>query len=246
MSRRVALVTGSAGAIGATIAARLLAENFAVAGLDVRAERLPPRTGPGGSGPLAAYPCDITREDELDLTLEAVRAELGPVAVLVNNAGVGGPFHRIDEVATSEWDWIVATNVRAPFLLCRALLPAMAEAGWGRIVNIASVQGLRGAARSSTYVTTKHALVGLTRSLALEWGGRGVTVNAVCPGYVETPMGLDPARDAGRARAELARIPAGRQAHPGEIADLVAYLAGDGAAYVNGATLVVDGGLTAG
>ncbi len=165
--------------------------------------------------------------------------------MLVNCAGVGGPFHRIDEVAPAEWDRIFAVNVRGPWLLCRRLLPAMAARGRGRVINIASVQGLRGAARSSTYVASKHALVGLTRALALEWGARGVTVNAVCPGYVATAMGLRPEVDPGAAAAQ-ARIPAGRQAEPGEIAGAVAFLAGDDAVYVNGAVLVVDGGLSAG
>ena len=178
--------------------------------------------------------------------LDLVENEIGPVDLLVNNAGLGGPFHTIVEVSLAEWEQVLGINVKGPFLLCRRLVPLMAARGWGRVVNIASVQGLRGAARSSTYSTSKHALVGLTRSLAVEWGDRGVTCNAICPGYVDTAMGLDETRNPGITRSAMARIPAARQATPAEVAGLVTYLAGEEAAYVNGAVLPIDGGFCAG
>ncbi|GAB4222884.1 MAG: glucose 1-dehydrogenase [Acidobacteriota bacterium] len=236
-SRRVALVTGSAGGIGRAVVAALADAGCAVAGLD--------QVDAGRDAEDLALRGDVSEPDTVERAVERVGSALGPVEVLVNAAGIGGPFHRVDEVALDEWERLFAVNVRGPWLLCRRLLPEMAARRRGRVINIASVQGLRGAARSSTYVATKHALVGLTRALALEWGGHGITVNAICPGYVDTPMGLRPDVDPGAAQA-LARIPSGRQARPDEVAAAVAFLAGERAAYVNGAVLVVDGGLSAG
>lgn len=228
----VALVTGSCGGIGSAILARLKNEGWSVADVDILPE--------------AGFRCDVSSEDEVKACLARVEAELGAVDLLVNNAGLGGPFHTIDEVALDEWERIMAINVRAPFLLCRQLVPRMASRGGGRVVNIASVQGTRGAARSSTYSTSKHALVGLTRSLAVEWGNRGITCNAICPGYVDTAMGLDEEGNPGITARAMARIPAGRQATPDEVASLVAYLASAEAAYMNGAVLPLDGGFSAG
>lgn len=240
---KVAIVTGSSGAIGAAICGQLAAAGYAVAGLDVAARRMTPNAAPGGPR-IAAYPCDVTRAEDVASSLALIAKELGPVSVLVNNAGYGGPFHTIDQVSIEEWEQIMGINIRGPFLLCRELLPSMAERRFGRVVNIASVQGIRGAPRSSTYVTSKHALVGLTRSLALEWGDRGITVNAICPGFVRTPMGLNE-REAAR-QSQLSRIPVGRQGEPHEVAGLVAYLLAPEAAYINGATLTIDGGFSAG
>lgn len=241
---KVVVVTGSSGSIGAAICGRLAAAGFSIAGLDVAARRMPVRTPPGSDVQLAAYPCDVTVPQDIKSVVPQIEAELGPVDALVNNAGYGGPFHTIDQVSDDEWDQIMAINIRGPFMLCRAVLPGMAARRFGRIVNIASVQGLRGAPRSSTYVASKHALVGLSRSLALEWGDRGITVNAICPGFIRTPMGLNE-REAARQN-QMSRIPIGRQGEPHEVAGMVAFLLSPEAMYVNGATLTIDGGFSAG
>ncbi len=231
-----ALVTGGAAGIGRAIARRLVEAGWPVAVLDLDGaglERLQAELG------CATFECDVGDPVAVRATLEQLP---GPVSVLVNNAGRGGPFHRVDEVSDEEWTGLFDTNVRSVFSLCRGLLPAMREAGFGRVVNIASVQGLRGAARSSTYVACKHAVVGYTRALAAEWGPFGVTVNAICPGYVRTGMGI-PATATEEARAALlAGIPVGRDADPDEIAATVLHLIGPESGYVNGAALVMDGG----
>jgi len=146
---------------------------------------------------------------------------------------------------------VLAVNVVAPFVLCRALMPRMAQAGGGRVINIASVAALRGMRYTSAYCASKHALLGMTRALALEWAAKGVTVNAVCPGWTETDM-LTRALDAvvektGRTQEEaraavLAHNPMGRPVTPEEVASLCLYLASPGAAGMTGAALSVDGG----
>ena len=160
-------------------------------------------------------------------------------------AGVGGPFHRVDQVSDEEWDWIFHTNVKSVLHFCRPLLPAMKQRGFGRVINIASIQGLVGAARSSTYVASKHAMIGYTRAIAAEWGPFGITCNAICPGYVETRMGIQEEAVSGQRRRVLARTPTRRVATPEEIAYLVLSLVDDRAGHVNGSVLVADGGILA-
>ena len=246
MDERVAVVTGAARGIGRATAARLVSEGHAVALLDVDADGAAEAAEAlSRDGSCLATPCDVSDPEAVRRALSAVRERLGRVSILVNNAGLGGPFHRVDEVDDDEWLRVVHTNTRSVFLTCRELLPGMRERGYGRVVNIASVQGLLGAALSSTYAASKHAVVGYTRSLAAEWGGHGITVNAVCPGYVDTAMGVQEDARPGAMAAILPWIPAGRIARPEEIAAAVSFLVRPESGYVNGACLVVDGGLTA-
>ena len=156
--------------------------------------------------------------------------------------GWGGPFHRIDEVSDGEWERIFGTNVKGVFNCCRAVLPHMKERQFGRIVNIASIQAHIGASRSSTYVARKHAVIGYTVAIAAEWGRWGITCNAVSPGYVATEMGLDPSNP-NHGSFIHERIPAGRIASPDEIAEVIWFLTSANAGYVNGSTIVADGGL---
>ncbi|MBI3544882.1 MAG: SDR family oxidoreductase [Deltaproteobacteria bacterium] len=245
--KKVAIVTGGAGGIGAATCRALAAEGLAVAVLDVDAAGAARVAGEisMGAGAAHAVVCDVGNRASVEAAIADV-SKLGQVSVLVNNAGIGGPFHRVDEVTDEEWDRIVATNLKSVFLFARALLPGMKARGHGRVVNIASVQGIVGAARSSTYAATKHGMLGYTKSIAAEWGAYGITCNAICPGYVDTTMGAGPSKkvDAYLERV-LERTPVGRVARPEEIAALVVYLTGPSAGYVNGASFVVDGGLTA-
>ncbi len=244
---KVALVTGAARGIGAATAKALAAEKFAVALLDLDAagaERVAAEIRAAGNQ-AHAVACDVGVRASVEAAIASSTAKLGEPSVLVNNAGIGGPFHRIDEVSDDEWDQIVATNLKSVFLFSRALLPKMKVRGYGRIVNIASIQGLLGASRSSTYVATKHGMLGYTKAIAAEWGAFGITCNAICPGYVETAMGVQADKVDAYLENVLKKTPVGRVGQPDEIAALVVYLTGDRSGYINGAALVVDGGITA-
>lgn len=187
---------------------------------------------------------DAARPDDVTRAFQAVRAALGPVHVLVNNAAMAQEkdFAALD---VEDWDRMLATNLRGPALCCRAALPDMCAAGFGRIVNVASVGGQWGGTRQVHYAVSKAGLIGLTRSLAKCWADRGITVNAVSPGLVETDMTrAELASDEGRAK--LAAIPLARTGEVAEVAAAVVYLASPGAAYVTGQILNVNGGMYSG
>ncbi|RKH74531.1 SDR family NAD(P)-dependent oxidoreductase [Corallococcus aberystwythensis] len=240
----VAVVTGASRGIGAAIATELARNGFEVALLsrDGNAlEQLQQQLLKAG-GRAWSFPCDVANRDDVTAALGRLEAKVGVPRVLVNNAGMGGPFHRADEVSVTEWDQLFGVNVDGVRNLCQWALPRMKAEGSGRIVNIASIMGLFGGAQSSTYAATKHALVGYSKAIAAEWGAYGITCNAVCPGYIETEM-LAKAPAASRQRL-LERIPAVRFGTPEEVAGLVAFLVGPAGGYVNGSALVMDGGLS--
>jgi NAD(P)-dependent dehydrogenase (short-subunit alcohol dehydrogenase family) len=220
MTRR-ALVTGSARGIGRAVCDALVENGLEVIGVDVV------------RGDIRA---DLGVVDDC----RRVLAEAGTVDVLVNNAAV--LFRTpLEEFSVDEFDRTVAVNLRAVFLLCQGFAPAMAERGWGRIVNVSSIGARDGRlAHGTAYAATKAGVLAITRSLARRYGSAGVTVNSVAPGGVETEMLADLSEDA--RRRYLEDIPAGRFSAPEEVAAAVAYLAGDHAAFVNGATLDVNGG----
>lgn len=238
--KRVAIVTGASRGIGANIARTLAAEGLHVA-LLARDEPSLLKVSQSITGESSIYRCDVTKRESVQTTLSTISEQLGPVSVLVNNAGIGGPYHPVNEVTDDEYDLIFATNVRAAFWFCRSLLPAMKQQGFGRVINISSILGLQGASHSSTYIATKHALIGYTRALAAEWGAFGVRCNAICPGYIDTEM-LARAKSAESAR--LPCIPAGRFGKADEVAELCAYLVRDEASYFNGSVLTIDGGIS--
>ncbi|WP_106616173.1 SDR family NAD(P)-dependent oxidoreductase [Saccharothrix carnea] len=230
MERRVAVVTGAAQGIGARVAQVLRGDGYEVVGFDLG------ETEGGVVGDVSS-PHDVAR------VVERVGDR---VDVLVNNAGIAGitPF---EDTSLEQWERMVAVNLTGPFLLTQALGRVMLARGRGAVVNIASVAGLRGVADRAAYNTTKHGLIGMTRTLAVEWGGRGVRVNAVCPGWVKTEMDVESQAGGHYGDADITdHVPMGRFATPDDIAQAVAFLADpDRSGFVNGVALPVDGGWTA-
>ena len=249
---RGAVVTGANRGIGKAIALAFLRAGWPVVALARTAESLDALRREAGDVAIRIRPmaCDLSDPAQLDGAVQAL-ADADPVpAVLVNNAGISlsAPLQR---TSTEELQRVLAVNTVAPYLLCRALIPRMAEAGGGRVVNIGSIASLKGIRYTSAYCASKHALLGLTRALAVEWGKRNVTVNAVCPGWTETDMFSraveavvqKTGRSADEARgAVLANNPMGRAVLPEEVAALVLYLSSPAAAGLTGAALPVDAG----
>ena len=247
LSGRTALVTGAASGIGRAVAGRLAAEGAAVLLLDRDEPGVTEVAAELGGEPLVADLSDPSSLDSLHL------ADRG-IDVLVNNAGIQH-VAPIEEFDPERFAQIHQVMLQAPFLLTRAVLPGMYAAGWGRIVHVSSVHGHRASPYKSAYVSAKHGLEGLSKVIALEAAGKGVTSNTVCPGYVRTPLVegqiADQAKSHGIGEDEvldevlLARTPVKRLVEPDEVAGLVAYLCGPGTDSVNGTSFLMDGGWTA-
>jgi 3-oxoacyl-[acyl-carrier protein] reductase len=240
----LAVVTGASRGIGAAIATVLAESGLRVALVARNVEalsQLESKLSATGAQ-VKAFACNVADEATVNATLEKIEASLGTPGVIVNNAGVGGPFHRADEVDAQEWDSLFGVNVDGVRHSCRWALPRMKARGFGRIVNISSIQGLFGGALSSTYVATKHAIVGYSKAIAAEWGAYGITCNALCPGYIDTEMLAN--ADPGVRKELVRRIPVGRFGNAEEVARLVAFITGPFGGYINGSALVMDGGLS--
>ena len=239
---RVAVVTGAAGGIGEAVCRRLAADGLAVACLDVCEAEVTKLAAelPTGLG----LTVDVRDAASVHLAADRIRAELGVPWLLVNVAGVFS-VQRVTDLAEAEWDRIIDTNLKGPFLTCREFLPDMIGARDGCIVNVASTAGTRGGRQRAAYSASKGGLVQLTRSLAIDHAPDGVRVNCVCPGLIDTSM-ADWIRSDEVALARWAgNLPARRIGLAGEVADVVGFLASNGASYLHGAVLMVDGGGTA-
>jgi 3-oxoacyl-[acyl-carrier protein] reductase len=241
---KIAIVTGAAKGIGAAIAEACAREGARVAALDLDgrgAEALAGTLRARGADALALR-ADVTRAADIAAALDAVLARWGRVDVLVNNAGGFAVIRATEDIPEAEWNAIVASNLTSVFLCVKAVLPVMKRQRYGRIVNLASVVGRGGAVRvTSHYAAAKAGVIGLTRHLALEVGPEGITVNAVAPGTTATERVLK-ARTPDETRRVAEAIPLRRLGEPAEIADAVVFLASDAAAFINGATLDVNGG----
>lgn len=243
--RTVALVTGASRGIGSATSLTLARAGLAVAigyrsdpeGAEHTADKA---RADGGSA--LAIKMDVRDEKSIDTAFRTIEAELGPVRVLVNNAGYTRDGLAV-KYSTESWEATIGTNLTGAFLCSRRALASMLKARWGRIVNVASAAALRGNAGQAAYSASKAGLVGLTKSLAREVGGRGITVNAVCPGFVDTRMTQPQSEEIRQRYIEM--TPAGRFGTPEEVAALIAFLSGPEAGYVNGSVISVDGGLTA-
>ncbi len=249
---RGAVVTGGGRGIGAAVARALAAAGARVV-IAARSERELEGVAAelrGAGLEVHAVPCDVTDPAAIERLATVAGERLGRVDILVNNAGVSSSAP-VRSQTLEEWRRLFAVNVEGLFLVTRALLPAMAERGWGRVVNIASIAGRTGAPYISAYAASKHAVVGFTRSCAAEVAARGVTVNALCPGYVATPM-TDRSVErivekTGRAAEEARRMlvssnPQGRLIEPEEVAYLAVALCDERARGVNGQAIGIDGG----
>lgn len=243
MKNKVVIVTGAGNGIGAATA-KLFAENgYRVGVLDINLDNAKNVAEEIGSNALPLY-CDVGNRKSVEEAIDTIEKKWGFIDTLINNAGIGGPFHRVDEVEDDEWDLVVKTNQKSVFMFTRNLLPKMKEKGYGRIVNVASIQGLLGSPYSSTYVSTKHAVIGYTKTIAAEWGRYGINCNAVCPGFVKTAMGARDDELDDYTKRVLDKSPVKVIARPEDIAHLIAYLTGDYSGYINGAIIAIDGGIT--
>ena len=237
---KVAVVTGGARGIGYGIATVLAAKGAAVAIWDLNTEGAEKTAAEirAAGGTAVAVGGDAADAAAVAASAERTRAELGPVEVLVNNAGITGfePFVNITE---SSWDRMMAINLKGPFLVTQALIPDMLAAGWGRIVNISSSSAQTGAPAMAHYASSKGGIIGFTRALAVEYIDKGITVNHVPPGFIDTPLLREGPID---VEASAAAMPMKRAGKPEDVAYAVAYLASEEASYVTGQTISVNGG----
>lgn len=231
---RVALVTGAGRGIGRAICERLAADGYRVAGLNVRPGREP---RPDLALPLLA--CDVTDRAACARAVARIEAELGPVEILVNNAGITRDA-MLHKMAPDAWDEVIAVDLTGLYNITRVVVPGMRERGFGRIVNIASVNGQKGQLGQANYAAAKAGVIGFTKALALECARKGVTVNAVSPGYTDTEMVAAVPDEV--LKQIISEIPVGRLARPDEVARCVAFLAADDAGFITGETLNVNGG----
>lgn len=245
-SRRVAVITGGAQGIGRRTAELLADRGYRLAIIDLHQPGNTEKVIEAAGGEILSYAGDITDESVVENFVHQVFDRYGGANVLVNNAGVSF-ISPAEHTAVSDYRRVLEVNLVAPFLLAKAFGEKMLQAGNGSIVNVASIAGLVGVADRAAYNASKHGLIGLTRTLAAEWGGRGVRVNAVCPGWVKTEMDhADQARGIYADEDITQRVPMARFATPDDVARAIAFLADDReSGFINGHCLTVDGGWTA-
>ena len=229
---RTAVVTGGGSGIGAAVVTRLRKDGHQVAILDLNP-----------CDDELSYVADVTDRGQIDAALTEIRGALGPVTILVNAAG-RDHFKRFTDITFADWQKIIDINLHGVFHTIQAVLPDMIEAGWGRIVNISSSSTHSGAPYMSSYVAAKSGVNGLTKSLALELGPAGITVNAVPPGFVDTPMLRKAAErgNLGSLEQAIKQTPVGRMGKPEDIAAACAFFASEEAGYITGQILGVNGG----
>jgi len=239
----VAVVTGTARGIGRRVALVLAEEGYRIAANDLEDPEGTLEELRSTGVKTLSVPGDVSDEAAVRGMVGAVMDEFGRIDVLVNNAGISA-IVPAEETTLADWNRTLAVNLTGPFLMCREVGKVMLERGSGSVVNISSVAGLLGISDRAAYNASKHGLIGLTRTLAAEWGGRGVRVNAVCPGWVKTEMDEEDQGAGGYTDADIeGRVPMARFAMPEDIARAVAFLADpEWSGFVNGHTLSVDGG----
>ena len=240
---RVVLVTGGMGGLGETISTKMADAGYKVAvtyspGNTKHAEWVAGMKGRGYD--IAAVPCDVADLDSCAKAVAEVTAKVGPVDVLVNNAGITRDmtFKKMDKV---NWDAVMRTNLDSLFNMSKQVVDAMSDRGWGRVINVSSVNGSKGAFGQTNYSAAKAGVHGFTKALAPEVAKKGVTVNTISPGYIGTKMVTAIPKDVLDSKI-LPHIPVGRLGRPEEVAGLIIYLASDEAAFVTGANIAINGG----
>ncbi|MBL7502767.1 SDR family oxidoreductase [Frankia sp. CNm7] len=245
--RKTAVVTGGGSGIGRAVAHRLAADGFAVAVLDLNADtakQVVEEITEAGNEAVAFGDVDVSDRGQVNAAIESIRQTLGPVLVLVNNAGVTG-FREFLKISDASWNKTLAVNLSGPFYLSQAVLPDMIAAHWGRIVNISSSSAQGGQQYMAHYVSSKAGLIGMTKSLALEFGEHGVTVNTIPPGFVDTPMLRESERRGmlgGSVDIHAERTPVRRPGKPEDIAAATSFLCREEAGYITGQIIGVNGG----
>jgi len=253
----LAVVTGAGSGIGRAVAQMLATRGAAVAAVDLdeaaARETVTLIEKDGGKG--AAFAADTSRAADLDRAMDGAVKALGPLEIMVNNAGILDGYFNVDELDEAVWRRVLDIDLTGVFLGCKRAVREMLPRGRGRIVNMASVAGLNGTGGGAAYVAAKHGVVGLTRQMAVVYSARGITVNAVCPGPILTGLRAHSQAILGPGVPDMSQrgvavndeqirglVPAGRRGTVDDIAAAVCYLASDEAAYVTGHTLVIDGG----
>jgi len=245
-SLRIALITGGGAGIGKATCLRLAEQGRAVAVLGRRLENIQSVADHivAEGGKAIAVACDVADGDQVENALATIHQQLGPVTILVNNAGIE-EFKPFTEISEDDWDRQMAVNLKGAWRITRAVLPDMLAAGWGRIINLTALGAQTGAAHMVHYTATKGGLTAMTRSLAVELGSRGITVNAVSPGFISTPMAqraLDRNLFSLPPEEILASYPIPRIGEPAEVAAACAFFASEEASYITAQTLGVNGG----
>lgn len=239
---QVAVVTGASRGIGAEIARQLAAQRAKVAcvATTLANAEATSRSIQSAGGEAAAFACDVSDFAAVEATFAAVEEQLGAVAILVNNAGITKDT-LLMRMKDDDWDRVLAVNLKGSYHCIKAAMKPMMKARYGRIVNISSVIGLHGGAGQANYAASKAGLIGLTMSVAKELGSRGITCNAIAPGFIETDMTTDLPEDF--REYVVKNAPAGRLGTPADVAAAVLFFSSQESAYVTGQTLTVDGGL---
>lgn len=241
LQNKVVVVTGGSRGIGKAIAEKFAAEGASVAILyssnSASADAVVEEIRNAG-GTAKAYQCHVENSDEVGKTIDEVVNDLGKIDILVNNAGITRD-KLLMMMKEEDFDDVISVNLKGAYNTMRKVCPMLARQRWGRVINLSSIAGINGNAGQVNYSASKAGLIGMTKSAAREFAGRGITVNAIAPGFVETDMTEKFASD----ENVMKRIPVGRMGRPDEIASLALFLASDAAAYITGEVIRIDGGL---
>jgi acetoacetyl-CoA reductase len=243
MTKRIVLVTGGMGGLGESICTKMADEGYVVVttyspGNKTAGEWLAGMKKRGYD--FHGYPADVSDFDSCAACIQKVRSEVGPVDVLVNNAGITRDM-TFKKMTKADWDIVIHTNLDSVFNMTKAVLDDMVDRGWGRVINVSSVNGQKGAFGQTNYSAAKAGMHGFTKALALEVARKGVTVNTISPGYIGTKMVMAIPKEVLDSKI-IPQIPLGRLGKPEEVAGLVAYLCSDEAAFVTGANIAINGG----